>query len=113
MTLQQGLGLIAAHEYYEAHDALEEEWRDAPAPERDFLQGLIHVAVAWHHAGNGNAAGAGRQLAKAARRLEAYRPHHRGVDVDRVLGQVEAARARIDAGAVELLPVRIDRGVDA
>ncbi len=107
MTLQQGLDLIAEREYYAAHDALEEEWRDAPGPERNFLQGLIHVTVAWHHAGNGNAAGAGRQLEKAARRLDAYRPAHRGVDVDVVLGQVEAAAARIAIGRLDLLPVRV------
>jgi len=107
MTLQQGLELIAEREYYAAHDALEEEWRDAPDLERDFLQGLIHVAVAWHHAGNENAAGAARQLEKAARRLDRYRPAHRGVDVDVVLGQVDAAAARIAIGRLDLLPIRI------
>ena len=41
---------MRAERWFDAHEALEEEWRDAPAPERDFLQGLVHVTVAWHHA---------------------------------------------------------------
>jgi len=98
---------MRAERWFDAHEALEEEWREAPAPERDFLQGLVHVTVAWHHASRGNAPGASRQLAKATRRLGPYAPEHRGVDVVSVLGQVEAASARVAEGLLELLPVRI------
>ena len=91
----------------EVIEALENEWREAPAEERDFLQGLVHVTVAWHHASRGNAPGASRQLAKATRRLTPYAPTHRGVDVAQVLGQVEAAAARIESGELDLIPVRI------
>ena len=81
MSLERGLELIREGAYFEAHEELEDEWRVAPAAERDFLQGLVHVSVAWLHAERGNRPGCERQLAKAARRLEAYRPEHRGVDV--------------------------------
>lgn len=107
MSLEGGLELMRAERWFDAHEALEDEWRDAPQPERDFLQGLVHVTVAWHHASNGNAPGASRQLEKAARRLGSYGPTHRGVDVARVLGQVEAASARVAEGLLDLLPVRI------
>ncbi len=107
MSLEEGLVLMRAERWFDAHEALEDEWRDAPAPERDFLQGLVHVTVAWHHASRGNAPGASRQLAKATRRLTPYAPSHRGVDVAAVLGQVEAAAARIDAGLLDLVPVRV------
>ena len=93
--------------WFDAHEALEDEWRNAPEAERDFLQGLVHVTVAWHHAGNGNRPGATRQLEKATRRLGPYAPSHRGVDVQRVLGQVEAASARVAEGMLDLLPVRV------
>jgi predicted metal-dependent hydrolase len=98
---------MRAERWFDAHEALEDEWRDAPAPERDFLQGLVHVTVAWHHAGNRNRPGAERQLEKAARRLAPYAPTHRGVDVSRLLGQVEAASARVAEGLLDLLPVRL------
>ena len=107
MTLEEGIGLMRDKRWFDAHEALEDEWRDAPEPERDFLQGLVHVTVAWHHASRGNAPGASRQLEKATRRLGCYAPAHRGVDVSSVLGQVEAASARVSEGLLDLLPVRI------
>ncbi|MDQ3380743.1 MAG: DUF309 domain-containing protein [Actinomycetota bacterium] len=102
MGLERGLELIRAGEFFEAHEELEDEWRDAPAGERDFLQGLVHVAVAWLHAGRGNRPGCERQLEKAARRLDSYRPAHRGVDVDAVLEGVREARYVLASGSLTL-----------
>jgi predicted metal-dependent hydrolase len=107
MGLERGLELIRTGEYFEAHEELEDEWRDAPAAERDFLQGLVHVAIAWYHAERDNKPGCERQLEKAARRLEPYRPSHRGVDVDLVLAQVAEARRKVAAGELELGPVDV------
>lgn len=76
-----GLEHIRAGRYFEAHEELELVWRAAPAEERDFYQGLVHVAVAWYQAGRGRPVATERQLEKAIRRLEAYEPAHRGVDV--------------------------------
>ncbi len=107
MGLERGIELIRAGAYFEAHEELEEEWRDAPEPERDFLQGLVHVAVAWYQAGRGNRPGCERQLQKAERRLSAYRPEHRGVDVDVVLGCVAEAQAVVASGSLELSRPRL------
>jgi predicted metal-dependent hydrolase len=107
VSLEEGIALMRGKQWFDAHEALEDEWREAPAEERDFLQGLVHVTVAWHHASRGNAPGASRQLAKATRRLTPYAPTHRGVDVDRLLDQIEAASARVGEGMLDLLPVRI------
>lgn len=107
MALDEGLQLIRQGAYFEAHEELEDEWRDAPATERDFLQGLVHVAVAWLHAERGNRNGCERQLAKAERRLGGYRPSHRGVDIEDVLGQIERAQRRLAAGDLDLEPVTI------
>jgi predicted metal-dependent hydrolase len=107
MALDEGLALIRAGAYFEAHEELEDEWRDALADERDFLQGLVHVAVAWHHAGRGNRPGCERQLEKAARRLGPYRPSHRGVDVDVVLEDVERARDLVARGSLSLPSPRV------
>jgi predicted metal-dependent hydrolase len=68
---------------------LEDAWRAAEAAERDFYQGLVHVAVAWYQAGRGNQVGCERQLAKAARRLRPYGPVHRGLDVAALVAQAE------------------------
>ncbi|HZM19878.1 MAG TPA: DUF309 domain-containing protein [Gaiellaceae bacterium] len=100
--LRNGVDLIRRGEYFEAHEELEEAWRAAEPAEKDFFQGLVHVAVAWHHAGRGNRPGCERQLAKAARRLEPFAPEHRGVDVAAVLASVAAAQLVVESGSLEL-----------
>ena len=106
-AFKRGLEAIRAGRYFEAHEELETAWRAASPDERDFFQGLVHVAVAWYQAGRGRPVATGRQLEKAARRLEPYAPEHRGVDVAGVLGQVAAARERVAAGSLDLDPPRV------
>jgi predicted metal-dependent hydrolase len=99
-----GLDLIRGGEFFAAHEELELEWRAAEPGERDFFQGLVHVAVAWYQAGRGNRRGCERQLEKAERRLAPFAPAHRGVDVASVLEQVERAQAIVAGGSLELPP---------
>jgi hypothetical protein len=103
-TFKRGLEAIRAGRYFEAHEELEEAWREASAAERDFFQGLVHVAVAWYQAGRGRPVATASQLEKAARRLGPFAPEHRGVDVASVLLQVGAARTRVADGSLELDP---------
>src|SRR5260370_11898658 len=90
--LERGLEAIRAGKYLEAHEELELAWRAAAPEERDFYQGLVHVAVAWYQAGRSRRVATASQLEKAARRLAPFAPEHRGVDVADVLAQVAAAR---------------------
>jgi uncharacterized protein len=85
---ETGVELIRAGEYFAAHEELENAWRAAPAEERDFFQGLVHVAVAWYQAGRGRRIGTERQLAKAVRRLEPFTPVHRGIELEPLLAQL-------------------------
>jgi uncharacterized protein len=94
--------LIRAGEFFAAHEELEDAWRAAEPAERDFLQGLVHVAVAWYQAGRGNRVGCERQLEKAQRRLGPYAPQHLGVDVAGLLDQLRAAAERVEAGSLAL-----------
>ena len=107
MSLARGLELIRVGRYFDAHEELEDEWRSAPSEERDFLQGLVHVAVAWLHAERDNRPGCERQLEKAAQRLGPYAPEHRGVDVARVLDDVAAARSLVARDSLELPAPRV------
>jgi predicted metal-dependent hydrolase len=103
---ERGLGLIASGEFFAAHEELETAWRAAEPGERDFFQGLVHVAVAWYQAGRGNEVGCRRQLEKAARRLEPYAPAHRRLDVAALLELVvEARRAFPHLPAARLLRI--------
>jgi uncharacterized protein len=105
--LVTGLDLIRSGEFFAAHEELEDAWRAAEPAERDFFQGLVHVAVAWYQAGRGNRVGCERQLEKAARRLGPYAPGYQGVDLASVLAQVDEAKKLVAAGSLELPPPRL------
>lgn len=106
-ALAEGLQRVRRGEYFAAHEELEIAWRSAQTHERDFCQGLVHVAVAWYQADRGRKTGCERQLAKARRRLAPYAPAHRGVDVAAVLAQVDRAASRVARGSLDLEPVEI------
>ena len=103
--LEQGLHQMFTGEYFEAHESFEDAWRAAAPAEKDFYQGLVHVTVAWYQAGRGNRVGCERQLAKAKRRLAAFTPSHRDVDVAALLSAVDAAEAVVEEGSLELTPL--------
>jgi uncharacterized protein len=100
--LRLGLRQIAEGEYFEAHETLEDVWRASDPEEKDFFQGLVHVAVAWYQAGRGNRVGCERQLEKAARRLGPFAPEHRGVDVSAFLRSVKRAQRVVATGSLDL-----------
>ena len=107
VELERGLEAIRTGKYFEAHEELELAWRAAAPEERDFYQGLVHVAVAWYQAGRGNTVGATRQLEKGLRRLERYEPEHRGVDVAAVRRQLRDAQALVLGGSLTWPPPEI------
>ena len=105
--LERGLEAIRAGKYFEAHEELELAWRAAAPEERDFYQGLVHVAVAWYQAGRSRPVATASQLDKAARRLAPFAPEHLGVDVADVLAQVAAAREVVRGGSLDLRAPRL------
>jgi predicted metal-dependent hydrolase len=96
-------------QYFEAHESFEDAWRAAEPAEKDFFQGLVHVTVAWYQARRGNRPGCERQLAKAQRRLAAFVPEHRGVDIALLLQSVADAQETVAAGSLELFPPLLRR----
>jgi predicted metal-dependent hydrolase len=106
-SYKTGLDHIRSGRFFEAHEELELVWRDAAPEEREFYQGLVHVAVAWYQAGRGRPVATSRQLEKAARRLGPFSPAHRGVDVAALLEQVREARTVVASGSLELDPPRV------
>jgi uncharacterized protein len=92
--IAEGLALVRSGHGFAAHELFEELWRAASPVERDFYQGLVHVAVATYQDGRGNAVGRTRQLEKALRRLAPYAPLHDGVDVAALLAWSRESLAR-------------------
>jgi len=55
--------------FFDAHEILEDIWRAAPPENKKFVQGLVQVAVAFHHYSTGNRVGMRSVLERAVRNL--------------------------------------------
>ena len=98
---QHGLALARDEAYFDAHEAFETAWRACADEERDFFQGLVHVVVSACQLGRGKPVAAERQRVKALRRLEAFAPAHRGLDVAGLLAGLERAEPDLRQHLVE------------
>jgi uncharacterized protein len=98
---QEGLRLARAGAYFDAHEAFEIAWRACSEEERDFFQGLVHVVVSAYQSGRGKPVAAERQRIKALRRLEAFAPAHRRLDVAALLAGLERAEPDLRQHLVE------------
>ena len=65
--------------FFEVHEVLEAVWKTAAGAERQALQGVIQIAVAFHHLAHGNRRGARSLLQDRARQQD-----HQTVTPDRV-----------------------------
>lgn len=97
-SLPAAVALFNAGHYFDAHEHLEAEWLHAPLTERFFLQALIHIAVAWHHATHANSTGALRQLDKGLRKLAGYLPARHGIDTATLYSDAQRWQAAWRAG---------------
>lgn len=95
---RRGAALFNEGAFFEAHDTLEALWQETRGRPREFLQGLIQVAVGCYHAGNGNTAGALSQLGKGLDKLRRYPDAYWGVDLAAFRNAANALRAAIEAG---------------
>jgi len=97
---QRAVQLFNNCEFFECHEALEEVWMPERGARRLFLQGLIHLAVGFHHSQRGNLEGASRQLRKGLHKLNAYLPSCEGIDTARLCQEVLSVLDRVEAGEV-------------
>jgi hypothetical protein len=95
--------------FFEVHEVLEVVWQRETGDRRQALQGLIQVAVAYHHLTHGNPRGARTLLREGRTRLaEAPSGTLPVVDVARLLADTAAGDATL--GAVRA-PVALDSPV--
>ena len=98
---EDGLELARDGAWFEAHEAFEAAWRACAESERDFFQGLVHVVVSAYQRGRGRPVAAESQRQKALRRLAAFAPAHRGLDVGAILAALERAEPDLRQHLVE------------
>ncbi len=66
---RRGILLFNSEAFFDAHEVWEDVWRDAEGLEKKFLQGLVQLAVAFHHYSTGNVTGARSVLERARKNL--------------------------------------------
>src|SRR4030095_4026308 len=81
-------------DFFGCHEILEDIWFDIRDDSRDFYQGMLHIAVGFYHlTKKANTEGTLIQLTKAKDKLAKYSEKHKGnyngVDVNKLLKQIE------------------------
>jgi predicted metal-dependent hydrolase len=97
-ALSRGVAQFNDGLFFECHDTLEEVWSGARGPARDFLQGLIQLAVGFYHLSNGNRRGAITLLRRSLARLGRYPPRYARVDLAPLRQVVTEWLACLEAG---------------
>jgi predicted metal-dependent hydrolase len=95
---REGIELFNRADFFDAHEVLEDVWRTAPVGEKKFLQGIIQVAVALYHYGNGNSIGARSVLRRAFRNLSRYPEGFGGIHLAGLLHSISDWQHAMDEG---------------
>ena|ERR1700694_3808073 len=104
----RGIDLFNRAHFFDAHEVLEDVWREAPlhSPSRRHLQGMVQLAVAFHHQSKGNHVGARSVLERAMGNLNGADNSFPELDLDRLRAELEIWRKHLDnsegAGAKKL-----------
>lgn len=104
----EGLRRFNARDFFAAHEIWEGVWGDEQGTPRRFYQGLIQVAVCLHHFRRGNTRGARKLYHTSRGYLDPCRPQYLGLDVDRLMADLERCCAELlaDTGDVPRATLR-------
>ncbi len=101
-NFKRGLELFNRAHFFDAHEALEDVWRSLPRdrPSRRHLrlhvQGMVQLAVAFHHESTGNHVGARSVLERAMRNLNGADSLFPELDFDRLRAELIPWRKYLD-----------------
>lgn len=109
----EGLRLLLARDYFEAHEALEDPWREMERGEAwaDVLQGLIQLAVALEHLKRDNWMGAFNVWQKAKAKLRKAPEWAAGIGVSAWSEAVGEHMTR--SGLAERVKFQLEGGIAA
>jgi CheY-like chemotaxis protein len=91
----QGLDEFNRHEYFEAHEYLEEAWNEDSTPGRELYRAVLQVAVAYLQIERGNYNGAIKMFLRARQWLEPLPDICRGIDIGRLKQDAEAVHEMV------------------
>ena len=105
---KEGLELLNAGEYYEAHEQLEHAWMEASELEGYLYRAMLQVSVAYLQVTRENYAGAVKMMLRVRQWLEPLPDRCRGVDVTALRKNVAAFSEALDRAGPEGLS-EVDR----
>ena len=88
---EKGLKAYNNKKFYDAHEHWEDLWSDYVLHDAKFIQALIQLSVGYFHVTNSNRNGAQGLLKKCIPKFEMYLPKKRGLDIEKILIQVNAS----------------------
>ena len=88
---EKGLEAYNNKKFYDAHEYWEDLWSDYVLNDAKFIQALIQLSVGYFHITNNNRNGACGLLKKCIPKFEIYLPKKRGIDIGKILIQVNAS----------------------
>src|SRR6266404_2428927 len=96
--LLRGLPRFNSARFFDAHEVLEDVWRESPqhGPLRRHVQGMVQLAVAFHHQSKGNHVGARSVLERALRNLNGADSSFPSLDLERLRAELEIWRRHLD-----------------
>jgi uncharacterized protein len=104
-SLERGIRLFNRGDFFEAHEVLEDVWRAAPPEQKRFLQGVVQLAVAFHHYSTGNRIGMKSVMERGVGNICRHRGDCCGIDLASLLRDLEQWRKVMpEATAVPPLP---------
>ena len=98
-SFKHGIALFNQNKFFDAHEVLEDVWRATEGPEKRFLQGLIQIAVGFHHLSTGNIVGARSLLHRGAEKMRELPARHAGIEVAALRESLVAWLAHLETGA--------------
>lgn len=108
--LQHGIELFNAGSFFDAHEVLEDVWRECKGRDKLFLQALIQAAVGLHHYSTGNIMGARSLLARASRKLADYPGAYCGIELEGLRVALDEWRTSLADSTVPPAPPRLKAG---
>ena len=100
--LNRGVSLFNRAHFFDAHEVLEDVWnsvpRDRPSGRhlRKHVQGMVQLAVAFHHQSKGNHVGARSVLERAMRNISGADGSFPDLDLDRLRAELALWRRYLE-----------------
>lgn len=95
----QGIEEFNRKEFFACHETLEDVWRGYEGDDRECIQGIIQIAVAFYHYERLNFVGALKLLTRGHERVSRFTPSCFGFDTNRFVHVISCDIERLRSAA--------------